>query len=82
MAAWCCASATPASHVALGAGTGDEAFRQVATGSRSRNDGTGLGLPLTKAMVDANRATFSIHSAPNEGTLVEITFPSPRVLAN
>lgn len=57
-------------------------FRQVATGSRSRNDGTGLGLPLTKAMVDANRATFSIHSAPNEGTLVEITFPSPRVLAN
>jgi PAS domain S-box-containing protein len=57
-------------------------FRQVATNSRKRGDGTGLGLPLTKAMVDANRATFSINSAPNEGTLVEITFPSPRVLAN
>jgi PAS domain S-box-containing protein len=57
-------------------------FRQVTAGARKRGDGTGLGLPLTKAMVDANRASFAIQSAPNEGTLVEITFPSPRVLAN
>lgn len=58
-------------------------FRQVASsGKRIRGDGTGLGLPLTKAMVDANRANFSITSTPNEGTLVEITFPSQRVLAN
>ena len=57
-------------------------FRQVSTNSRKRGDGTGLGLPLTKAMVDANRATFAINSSPNEGTLVEVTFPSPRVLAN
>ncbi|MET0173051.1 MAG: ATP-binding protein [Agrobacterium vaccinii] len=58
-------------------------FRQVAaSSSRVRGDGTGLGLPLTKAMVDANRANFSITSAPNEGTLVEISFPSQRVLAN
>ena len=58
-------------------------FRQVAaSSSRARGDGTGLGLPLTKAMVDANRANFSINSAPNEGTLVEISFPSQRVLAN
>ncbi|QCL93003.1 ATP-binding protein [Agrobacterium tumefaciens] len=58
-------------------------FRQVASsGKRVRGDGTGLGLPLTKAMVDANRANFSVTSTPNEGTLVEITFPSQRVLAN
>jgi len=58
-------------------------FRQVSSSSnRVRGDGTGLGLPLTKAMVDANRANFSITSAPNQGTLVEISFPSQRVLAN
>jgi PAS domain S-box-containing protein len=58
-------------------------FRQVSSSTkRVRGDGTGLGLPLTKAMVDANRADFSISSAPNEGTLVEISFPSQRVLAN
>lgn len=57
-------------------------FRQVTTGGRKRGDGTGLGLPLTKAMAEANRAQFSISSAPNEGTLVEIAFPSQRVLAN
>lgn len=57
-------------------------FRQVSPGgARLRGDGTGLGLPLTKAMADANRANFAIHSTPNEGTLVEISFPSPRVLA-
>ncbi|TCU37159.1 PAS domain-containing sensor histidine kinase [Rhizobium azibense] len=56
-------------------------FRQVSAQSRHRGDGTGLGLPLTKAMVDANRAIFAINSTPNDGTLVEVTFPSQRVLA-
>ena len=57
-------------------------FQQVSGTIRPRGDGTGLGLPLTKAMVDANRATFAISSVPSEGTLVEITFPPQRVLAD
>jgi signal transduction histidine kinase len=56
-------------------------FKQINTLKRGRHDGTGLGLPLTKAMVEANRARFSISSTPGEGTLVEIVFPSTRVLA-
>jgi len=56
-------------------------FKQIDALKRSRGDGTGLGLPLTKAMVEANRARFLIHSTPGEGTMVEITFPSTRVLA-
>lgn len=56
-------------------------FKQINSLKRPRGDGTGLGLPLTKAMVEANRAIFSIDSTPGEGTLVEITFPSTRVLA-
>jgi PAS domain S-box-containing protein len=56
-------------------------FRQVTTSDRTRFDGTGLGLPLTKALVEANRATFAIDSAVDQGTLVKITFPTTRVLA-
>ena len=56
-------------------------FKQINALKRGRGDGTGLGLPLTKAMVEANRAQFAIHSTPGEGTLVEIAFPSTRVLA-
>jgi len=57
-------------------------FRQINALRRKRGDGTGLGLPLTRAMVEANRAFFSISSTPGEGTLVEITFPPTRVLAD
>jgi PAS domain S-box-containing protein len=56
-----------------------EPFRQLAT-SRKRG-GTGLGLPLTKALVEANRGALQIASQPSEGTLVEVIFPPTRVLA-
>ncbi|MFN4011780.1 MAG: ATP-binding protein [Pannonibacter sp.] len=56
-----------------------EPFRQVHTARHG--GGTGLGLPLTKALVEANRAGFKIDSVPDQGTLVEITFPPQRVLA-
>jgi PAS domain S-box-containing protein len=58
-----------------------EPFRQIATTGRAKEGGTGLGLPLTKALAEANRASFSIKSTKNAGTLVEIAFPSTRVLA-
>lgn len=57
-----------------------EPFRQVPTTRRA--GGTGLGLPLTKALVEANRAALTITSVKKEGTLVEVTFPPQRVLAS
>jgi PAS domain S-box-containing protein len=57
-----------------------EPFRRVATEGREA-EGTGLGLPLTKALAEANRTSFAITSAPGKGTTVEITFPTTRVLA-
>jgi PAS domain S-box-containing protein len=39
--------------------------------------GRGLGLPLAKALVQANRGVFTITSTPGEGTLVEVLFPKP-----
>jgi PAS domain S-box-containing protein len=56
-------------------------FRQTATSGSWGSGGTRLGLPLTKALAEANRAHFSIKSAPNQGTLLEIVFPPTRVLA-
>lgn len=58
-----------------------EPFRQLATAKIGGNAGTGLGLPLTKALTEANRATFAIQSAKGEGTIVKVTFPSTRVLS-
>ncbi len=57
-------------------------FKQINSLKRKRGDGTGLGLPLTRAMVEANRAAFAINSVPGEGTLVEVSFPPTRVLAD
>jgi len=58
-----------------------EPFRDIATSGSWGSGGTGFGLPLTKALAEANRAHFSIKSAPNAGTLVEIAFPPSRIVA-
>ncbi len=60
--------------------TAMEPFRQLHT-TRSRSGGTGLGLPLTKALAEANRAAFRIDSTVGQGTLASIAFPVTRVLA-
>ena len=49
-------------------------FSQVAKGGAK--GGAGLGLPLTKALVEANKAEFSIKSRREQGTLIEIAFPN------
>ena len=56
-----------------------EPFRQVATSRKTT--GTGLGLPVTKALIEANHASFTIKSRKNEGTLIEVAFPPARSLA-
>ena len=58
-----------------------EPFRQLATSSRFGSGGTGLGLPLTKALAEANRARFKIRSAVRTGTLVEVAFPGTQLAA-
>ena len=44
-------------------------------GRSGHKAGAGLGLPLTKALVEANKAEFSIKSRREQGTLIEIAFP-------
>ena len=50
-------------------------FGQVDNRLERRYEGTGLGLPLTKALVDLHRAAIVIDSARGHGTRVTVTFP-------
>ena len=58
-----------------------EPFRQLSRSSASGVGGTGLGLPLTKALVEANEASLTIRSKVDQGTFVEVAFPPAHVLA-
>ena len=55
-------------------------FGRIHAEERPDIPGTGLGLPLTKALVEANRGRFTLTSSRGKGTLAEITFPVNRVL--
>ncbi|WGJ15618.1 PAS domain-containing sensor histidine kinase [Methylocapsa sp. D3K7] len=61
-------------------GAAFEPFRRLATTKPSK--GTGLGLPLTKALVEANHASLTLKSKQSQGTLAEIVFPPYRVVAS
>jgi signal transduction histidine kinase len=52
-----------------------QSVEQPALAAEFSAGGSGLGLRLTKALAEANHARFSVESAPNAGTLVEIVFP-------
>ena len=56
-----------------------EPFHRVDRQEVKDQPGTGIGLPLAKALTEANNATFLIQSEPKEGTAVVIAFPKARV---
>jgi signal transduction histidine kinase len=56
-------------------------FRQVESTFARTHEGTGLGLPLTKALVELHGGTMRIESTLGEGTTVTVTFPVERVWA-
>jgi signal transduction histidine kinase len=53
-------------------------FRQLDTAPRKQT-GTGLGLPVTKALADANRAQLVITSQRGLGTSADVIFPFDRL---
>jgi signal transduction histidine kinase len=50
-------------------------FGQVDNRLERRYEGTGLGLPLTKALVDLHKGAIAIDSARGRGTRVTVSFP-------
>jgi len=57
-------------------------FGQIDSHLSRRHDGTGLGLPLSKAMVELHGGALTIHSIPGEGTTVRFSIPSERQIAD
>ena len=57
-----------------------EPFAQVESDINRRYEGTGLGLPLAKRLVELHGGTLSLKSQVNSGTVVSIILPSDRVV--
>jgi signal transduction histidine kinase len=55
-------------------------FGQVASVYSRSHQGTGLGLTLTKALVERHGGRLTVYSVPNVGTTVRLSFPAARVL--
>lgn len=56
-----------------------EAFGQIDSSLSRKYDGTGLGLPLTKRLIEGNDGTMEIDSTVDKGTKITIRFPANRV---
>jgi two-component system cell cycle sensor histidine kinase PleC len=56
-----------------------EMYGQVTSPLTGVQEGTGLGLPLSKKLVELLGGTFALASAPGKGTVVLLTFPAERL---
>ena len=52
-------------------------FGQVDSEQSRRHKGTGLGLPLAKALIELHGGRLEIRSQPGQGTAVTLFFPAP-----
>lgn len=55
-------------------------FGQIESVMSRKTQGTGLGLPLTKALVELHGGELQIKSAVGQGTTVSLLFPADRVV--
>ena len=56
-----------------------EAFRQADNRQTRKYGGVGLGIPLSKAMIELHGGTLSLKSKVGSGTRIDITIPSSRL---
>ncbi|NQW08987.1 MAG: hypothetical protein HQ481_03765 [Alphaproteobacteria bacterium] len=55
-------------------------FTQLDTTLHRRHRGTGLGLPMCRAIVEAHSGRLTLDSRPGEGTRVRVTLPPERTV--
>jgi signal transduction histidine kinase len=57
-------------------------FGQVENRMTATHNGTGLGLPLAKAMLELHGGALSIRSVPLHGTTIALIFPASRIASS
>ncbi|MGQ3073614.1 MAG: ATP-binding protein [Ferrovibrionaceae bacterium] len=57
-----------------------ESFVQLESGLARAAEGTGLGLPLTRALIEQHDGTIGISSEPGRGTTVTVRLPPGRIV--
>ncbi len=57
-----------------------EAFEQVDSSLSRQHEGTGLGLPLVKAMMELHGGTLELESRLGAGTCATLVFPPDRLV--
>jgi len=57
-----------------------KSFGQGSLAHESAEGGTGLGLPITKGLIELHDGTFELKSRLRHGTEVIVTFPAKRVM--
>ncbi|MBS0274106.1 MAG: hypothetical protein JSR55_06825, partial [Proteobacteria bacterium] len=58
-----------------------EIFRQVDSRLARQHNGSGLGLPLTKRLVELHDGRLVLKSIPGNGTVMTIFMPAERLVA-
>jgi signal transduction histidine kinase len=57
-------------------------FGQIENSSRRQHDGTGIGLPLSKAMIELHGGLLEIESEEGKGTSITVTLPLAQPIQN
>jgi signal transduction histidine kinase len=57
-------------------------FGQISNSMTRQHDGVGLGLPLTKRLVELHGGTIEIDSEPGKGTIASVYLPEERLCQN
>ena len=57
-------------------------FAQVDGSLKRKYEGTGLGLSLTKGLIEIHGGSIALESAPGQGTTVSLWFPRQRIIVD